>query len=66
VRPKNQTKNEGRRENGRSTAPNGKRLLNAGATSDFERVSRARRDAAKGTTPLKTEKKRNFDGGSAP
>lgn len=62
-RPKKETKNELRRENGRSTAPNGKRLLNAGSTNDFERVSRARRDAAKGTAPVKRETSRNFDGG---
>lgn len=65
-RPKKQTKFENGSENGRSTAPTGKRLLNAGATSDFERVSRARRDAAKGTAPVKSERTRKFDGGSAP
>ena len=65
-RPKKQTKFENGSENGRSTAPTGKRLLNAGATSDFERVSRARRDAAKGTPPVKSERTRKFDGGSAP
>ena len=65
-RPKKETKFEKGGENGRSTAPTGKRLLNAGATSDFERVSRARRDAAKGTAPVKSERTRKFDGGSAP
>lgn len=63
ARPKKQTKIERRDGNGRSTAPNGKRLLNAGATSDFERVSRARRDAAKGAAPAKRETPRKFDGG---
>ncbi len=61
-RPRKQTKNNGRRENVRSVAKNGKRILNAGATSDFERVSRARRDAARGAEPLKWETSRNFDG----
>ena len=65
-RPKKQTKNENGRKNGRSGAPTGKRVLNAGSTSDFERVSRARRDAAKGTAPVKKERTRKFDGGSAP
>ncbi|MBQ9128550.1 MAG: DNA-processing protein DprA, partial [Thermoguttaceae bacterium] len=63
-RPKKQTKNDERSENGRDVAKNGKRVLNAGLTSDFERVSRARRDAAKGTTPVKRETSRNFNGGS--
>ena len=48
--------------NRRPGAQTGKRLLNAGATSDFERVSRARRDAAKGTAPVKRETSRNFNG----
>ncbi|MBQ7813950.1 MAG: DNA-processing protein DprA, partial [Thermoguttaceae bacterium] len=60
-RPKKQTKNDERSENGRDVAKNGKRVLNAGLTSDFERVSRARRDAAKGTTPVKRETSRNFN-----
>lgn len=64
-RPRKQTKNNGRRENIRSVAKNGKRILNAGATSDFERVSRARRDAARGAEPLKWETSRNFDGGAS-
>lgn len=63
-RPKKATKNDSRRENGRTVAPTGKRVLNAGATNDFERVSRARRDAAKGTTPVKRETPRNFNGGA--
>lgn len=49
--------------NRRPVAQTGKRLLNAGSTSDFERVSRARRDAAKGTAPVKRETSRNFNGG---
>jgi DNA processing protein len=64
-RPKKQTKIERRDGNGRSNAPTGKRVLNAGSTSDFERVSRARRDSTKGATPVKTERSRKFDGGSA-
>ncbi|MBQ2791424.1 MAG: DNA-processing protein DprA [Thermoguttaceae bacterium] len=64
-RPRKQTKNNGRRENIRSVAKNGKRILNAGATSDFERVSRARRDAARGAEPLKWETSRNFGGGAS-
>lgn len=64
-RPRKQTKNNGRRENTRSVAKNGKRILNAGATSDFERVSQARRDAARGAEPLKWETSRNFDGGAS-
>jgi len=63
ARPKKETKNDRRRENGRTVAPTGKRVLNAGSTSDFERVSRARRDAAKGAAPVKRETSRNFDGG---
>ncbi|MBQ8285393.1 MAG: hypothetical protein IJZ10_03730, partial [Thermoguttaceae bacterium] len=50
--------------NRRPVAQTGKRLLNAGATNDFERVSRARRDAAKGAAPVKRETPRNFNGGS--
>ncbi len=64
-RPKDRTKNGGARENGRLVAKNDKRFLNAGATSDFERVSRARRDAARGTAPIKREVSRNFNGGSS-
>lgn len=63
ARPKKETKNDRRRENGRTVALTGKRVLNAGSTSDFERVSRARRDAAKGAAPVKRETSRNFDGG---
>lgn len=62
-RPEKQTKNDKRSENGRSGAQIGKRVLNAGSTSDFERVSRTRRDAAKGTAPVKRETSRNFNGG---
>ena len=65
ARPKKQTKIERRDGNGRSTAPTGKRLLNTGSTNDFERVSRARRDAAKGAAPVKRETPRNFNGGSS-
>ncbi len=63
-RPKKQTKNTDRLENDENVAKTGKRLLNSGATSDFERVSRARRDAAKGATSVKRETSRNFNGGS--
>ncbi|MBQ7030191.1 MAG: DNA-processing protein DprA, partial [Thermoguttaceae bacterium] len=63
-RPKKQTKNTGRLENDENVAKTGNRLLNSGATSDFERVSRARRDAAKGATSVKRETSRNFNGGS--
>ncbi len=64
-RPKKQTKNERRNKNGRADASVGKRVLNVGATSDFERVSRARRDAAKGAAPIKRETPRNFNGGAS-
>lgn len=63
ARPKKQAKIERRDGKGRSTAQTEKRLLNAGATNDFERVSRARRDAAKGAAPVKRETSRNFNGG---
>lgn len=63
ARPKKQTKIERRDGKGRSTAQAEKRLLNAGATNDFERVSRARRDVAKGAAPVKRETSRNFNGG---
>lgn len=63
-RPVKQAKIEKNGGNRRSVAQTGKRLLNAGSTSDFERVSRARRDAAKGTAPVKRETSRNFNGGS--
>ncbi len=64
-RPKRQAKNGESRENDRSVAKSDKRILNAGATSDFERVSRARRDVAKGTSPVKREGARNFNGDSS-
>ncbi len=64
-RPVKQTKVEKEIENGLPVARTSKRLLNAGSTSDFERVSRARRDAAKGATPVKRETSRNFNGGSS-
>ncbi|MBQ2848901.1 MAG: DNA-processing protein DprA [Thermoguttaceae bacterium] len=64
-RPQKRTKTDGRRETGDRVAKNSKRVLNSGSTSDFERVSRARRDAAKGATPVKRETSRNFNGGSS-
>ncbi len=62
-RPVKQAKIEKSGGNRRPVAQTGKRLLNAGATNDFERVSRARRDAAKGAAPVKRETPRNFNGG---
>ncbi len=62
-RPVKQTNIEKDVGNKRPVAPTGKRVLNAGSTSDFERVSRARRDAAKGTAPVKRETSRNFNDG---
>ena len=64
-RPTKETKIEnGAKKRERSGAPTGKRVLNAGSTSDFERVSRARRDAAKEIAPVKTEKSGKFNGGA--
>ena len=62
-RPRKRTKNAGLSEKRVEVAKIGKRSLNDESTSDFERVSRARRDAAKGTASLKAKKSENFDGG---
>ena len=65
-RPQKRTRieNKSGKEGGRASASTGRRVLNAGSTSDFERVSRARRDAAKGTASVKTEKTREINAGA--